>query len=92
MRGPGSTFDIFFGKGAVNGAAGSACSCCSRRRGGDLRRRLSRIVARPLCEFCPASADQVLGVVGRHFDCSIGADVDVSAGEGLRGADADEGS
>jgi len=29
-----------------------------------------------------------LGVVGRHFDCSIGADVGVSAGEGLHGADA----
>ena len=29
-----------------------------------------------------------MGVIGRHFDCSIGADVDVSAGEGLHGADA----
>ena len=38
--GPGCAFDIFLENGAVNGAAGSACSCCNRRRGGDLRRRL----------------------------------------------------
>jgi 5-aminolevulinate synthase len=37
----------------------------------------SRFVTRPFCEIGPASTDQVLGVIGRHFDRAVRADVDV---------------
>src|SRR6185295_20349132 len=45
----------------------------------------SRFVAGPFCELGPALADQVLGVIGRHFDGAVRADVDVPAREGLHG-------
>jgi hypothetical protein len=44
-----------------------------------------RFVARPFCELSPARTDQVLGVIGRHFDGAVRADVDVPAREGLHG-------
>ena len=48
----------------------------------------SRFVTRPFCELGPASTDQVLGVIGEHFDGAVRADVDVPAREGLHGSDA----
>ena len=55
--------------------------------------RSGRFVGRPFCELGPAVRDPavrdiVLGVFGRHFDGAIQADIDVSAREGLHGADA----
>src|SRR5205814_9501742 len=40
---------------------------------------------RPFCELGPARTDQVPGVIGRHFDGAVRADVDVPAREGLHG-------
>src|SRR5580692_6208728 len=48
----------------------------------------SRFVARPFCELGPASTDQVLGVIGRHFDGAVGADIDGPTREGIHGPDA----
>ena len=45
----------------------------------------SRFVTHPFCELGPARTDQVLGVIGRHFDRAVRADVDVPAREGLHG-------
>ena len=56
---------------------------CLVRPGGS-----SRFVTRPFCQLGPASTDQVLGVIGRHFDGAVRAHVDVPAREGLHGPDA----
>src|SRR5271168_242580 len=50
--------------------------------------RSNRMLGCPFCEFGPAVADIVLGVFGRHFDGAVQANIDVSAREGLHGADA----
>src|ERR1700740_1804780 len=41
--------------------------------------------ARPFCELGPASTDQVLGVIGRHFDGAVRADIDGPTREGIHG-------
>jgi hypothetical protein len=58
--------------------ASSKSAALARPTGGS-----SRFVTRPFCELGPASTDQVLGVIGRHFDRAVRADVDVPAREGL---------
>src|ERR1700752_5109691 len=58
---------------------------------GEAQAGSSRFVARPFCELGPASTDQVLGVIGRHFDGAVRADVDVPAREGLHGPDTGRG-
>src|SRR5271156_3889059 len=50
--------------------------------------RSNRMLGCPFCEFGPAVTDIVLGVFGRHFDGAVQANIDVSAREGLHGADA----
>ena len=50
--------------------------------------RSKAVIDRSFCELDPAVTDIVLGVLGRHFDGAIEADIDVSAREGLHGADA----
>src|SRR6201985_68618 len=60
--------------------ASSKSAALARPTGGS-----SRFVTRPFSELGPASTDQVLGVIGRHFDGAVRADVDVPAREGLHG-------
>ena len=77
-----------FGKWAVKGAAGSACSCCSRRRGDDLRRRLNPHRRSSTLRVSSSQRGSGIGRRRPTFRLFHRGDVGVSAGEGLHGADA----
>src|ERR1700730_18162523 len=57
-------------------------------RFGEVTGGSSRFVTRPFCELGPAHTDQVLGVIGRHFDGAVRADIDGPTREGIHGPDA----
>src|SRR6516162_7542666 len=89
-RFPAAAFD----PSSVMGSAAEELMVCRLFAGGNEIRTLgphgrrprvlsSSVVAAPFCELGPAGTDEALGIIGRHLDGSIQADVDVPAREGF---------